>query len=712
VEAIGLLAVPVAAFLFARLPGGGLALARPVGLLLAAYPAWLLASLHMVRYTHATAWLGVAALGVLGGFLCFRQRSGWAAATDRREQLQLWLVGELLFTLAFLGWILLRSYVPDVWQTEKPMDMAFINAINRSPWFPPHDPWLSGAPLNYYYFGHYLVAFLIRLSGAQPAVGFNLGVALFFALSLTSVFAVASTLYLAARRHADAPGTPAFVAGLIAAGFAMVLGNLAGAVQLILTPGPLASFDWWSPSRVIAFTANEFPFFSFLLGDLHAHVMAAPFALTTLAFALEVALGGTRGLRPFPVGLAELLLAALLAGSLIAMNVLDYPTQVAILLLCLLLWMTRSGSTARWLPNLAWAGLWIGASLLLFLPYLLHFSAPSTGLGLVSRHASLSQFLHDTVLIYGLAIWVLGTAFVYRLGREGWPRRYVAWNGIFAIVLLVLLAPARLSGLVLVATAVVYAGSVTWRRSGSQPYRFLWLTIAMGIVLAFVGEVLYVRDAFAGTPFYRFNTVFKFGYQAWFLLAVAAGVAVPWSRAWMRPSTRPLWWAAAGALIVAAAAYPVAGSYSREAAFATRPSLDGVRWLAGHAPDDVRAIGWLQTQVGGAPVILEAVGQDFDPVGHARVSTYTGLPTVLGWAGHEIQWGHGAGGSRAADVRTIYSTTDTEEARSLLARYGVQYVFVGSLERADYPPAGLDKFTQLGTAVFASEGATVYRITG
>jgi uncharacterized membrane protein len=155
--------------------------------------------------------------------------------------------------------------------------------------------------------------------------------------------------------------------------------------------------------------------------------------------------------------------------------------------------------------------------------------------------------------------------------------------------------------------------------------------------------------------------------------------------------------------------YPLVGTYSREAGFATAPSLDGLHWLAKKAPGDVKAIRWLQSHVGGGPVVLEAVGQEYDPLGHARVSTFTGLPTVLEWAGHEIQWGHGSG-RRAQDVQIIYATTDRAKARTLLAQYRVAYVFVGSLERSDYPSAGLEKFAGIGTPVFSAEGTTVYRI--
>jgi uncharacterized membrane protein len=117
----------------------------------------------------------------------------------------------------------------------------------------------------------------------------------------------------------------------------------------------------------------------------------------------------------------------------------------------------------------------------------------------------------------------------------------------------------------------------------------------------------------------------------------------------------------------------------------------------------------MRANVEGAPTVLETVGPDFDSDGRGRVSTFTGLPTVIAWGGHEVQWGHDPG-SRGEDVKTIYSTADMAEAKRLLDRYGVRYVFVGSLEQEDYSKAALAKFPKLGSVAFTEDGTVVYRI--
>ena len=708
---IGLVALPLAEALFGRLPGRGLVFARPLGLLAAAFPIWLLASLGIVPYGLPGA-VGSVVLLVVVAALLWRRGFGRLPIAGRGRST--WIAGEAVFTAAFFGWALLRSFSPEVWQTEKPMDMAIVNAVNRSDSFPPADPWQSGEEVNYYYFGHYLVAFLVRLTAVDPAVGFNLAIALFFALVATAVFGVAATLWEAARGSGDATGRSGILVGLTAAAFATVVGNVAGGVQFLRDSGRLSSrletYDWWAPSRVIEGTANEFPFFSFLLADLHAHVMVTPFSLVALAYSVQLGLHGPPPLGP-PRGRAwrrpgiELALASVVLGSLYATNSFDFPTACLVGAGALAVWAL--GERGRWRRAGLWGAAWVCGALLLFLPFWLGFDPPTTSIGGVEEHVPFGRFARDYGSIYGLSLWVLLALFA---GRFKLPRRYLFWAGSALLFLLVLLAPSNLSGLLLALIVTAVAAFVTLSSGHlSAPYRMLWLLAGVGLALVASGEVVYLRDAFDGTESFRFNTVFKTGYQAWFLLAIAAGMSVWWSARWLGRRVRAVWLVGLGVLVALSLVYPVAASYSKSGRFDGSPTLDGMRWLERAAPDDAAAIHWLRTSVDGTPTLLEAVGADFDPDGRARVSTYTGIPAVMGWVGHEVQWGHDPG-SRFADVQQIYSTDDLETARELLEQYDVDYVFVGSLERRDYPAASLAKFRELGSVAFESGTTVVYRI--
>ena len=107
--------------------------------------------------------------------------------------------------------------------------------------------------------------------------------------------------------------------------------------------------------------------------------------------------------------------------------------------------------------------------------------------------------------------------------------------------------------------------------------------------------------------------------------------------------------------------------------------------------------------------ILEAVGGGYSE--HGRIASSTGVPTVLNWPGHEMQW---RGSStpiegRELDVQTIYQTLDISEATSLLDKYDVDHVYVGSRERTKYGEAGLAKFVEFMTPVFSEADVVIYR---
>ena len=324
VEVIGLAAAPLAALAFGRLPGAGLGFAKPVGLLLVTWAVWMASSVTPVAYGPATVIGAVVLLAVAGG-LAWRARPAGDGA--RRP---LWLGSEVVFAVTFAAMALLVAYSPDVWGTEKPMDMAFVNAANASTSFPPHDPWMAGEDLNYYYLGHLAMALVIKVVGTRPDEGYNLALALLAALSATAVFTFAGTLWAAARpRLPGVRGGPVPV-GVAAAVICLVLGNLAGVREWIAAADPPGDYAWFEPSRVIPGTINEFPWFSFLLGDLHAHVLALPFTFVALAFALQVALAGPRGGRR---GVAEAVAAGLAVGALYAVNSWSYPVAAGLLVL-------------------------------------------------------------------------------------------------------------------------------------------------------------------------------------------------------------------------------------------------------------------------------------------------------------------------------------------------------------------------------------------
>src|SRR5215212_7046429 len=299
IEVLGLAATPLAVVAFARLPGRGVAFAKPLGLLLATWLVWMAASLHVVP-NGLGAWIGAVLVLAVAGALAWRR---WRPElwTGPSRRWGLWSEG-----------IALVAFAADVWQTEKPMDMAFVNAAGDARTFPPEDPWMSGQDLNYYYLGHLMAAGLVRLSGVAPDVGYNLAVATFFALCAVAAFGLAAAL------------TARIAGGLWGVGLVLVAGTVGAGIDVLGVDGPLSGYDWFGASRVIRGTINEFPAFSFTLADLHAHVMAIPFSLLALGFALQLAVAGPPG-PPRPAAVIELCVSAIAIGTLYAINAWSFP---------------------------------------------------------------------------------------------------------------------------------------------------------------------------------------------------------------------------------------------------------------------------------------------------------------------------------------------------------------------------------------------------
>ncbi len=372
-EVLGLVAFPITFTVLRALPDRGYAFAKSLGVLALGWGAWTLASYHLLPFSRLNIALVLLALVIVSLVVALRQ---WRAiAAFARRNIGTLLFEEFIFLAFFSAFLLIRMGNPDLWHPsfggEKPMDFAYLNAAIKTTWFPAYDPWFAGGYINYYYFGQVVSATLVRFTGVVPEVAYNLLLPMYFGLTALGAFGVAFNLVVAAGNRQlvvsdeDAEGTSAvsrrraLVAGLLAAIFVLVLGNLGelgvvakaamslgqstssrvpgfaglysfftGAVTWIVsrkTP-PISTGDYyWTATRVIPETINEFPFFTFLYADLHAHLMSLAFTLVALAFAVHAVLIRAR------FKMYDLVVLALVLGGLRAMNTWDYPTYLAVI---------------------------------------------------------------------------------------------------------------------------------------------------------------------------------------------------------------------------------------------------------------------------------------------------------------------------------------------------------------------------------------------
>jgi uncharacterized membrane protein len=340
---LGWLAFPLAYNLLPALTDRGYAVSKALGLLIWGYIFWLMASFKL---------LGNDIAGLLIALFLLALASLWMIRRLDREQLKAWwrvrrgfvITVEVFFLLCFAAWAVVRAANPEAVGTEKPMELAFIDAILASPTFPPHDPWLSGYSISYYYFGYVLIAMLAKVSGTTGSIAFNLGISLVFALSAIGAYGLIYNL-LAKRKSEDTNAEQEkpkifLFTSFLGPLFVLIVSNLEGFLQVLhnrglfwqrnvngqltstfwrwldiqdLTQPPVEPFTWipnrfwwwWRASRVLQDydlaghskeIIDEFPFFSYLLADLHPHVLAMPFAFLGITLALNALLGGSSGL--------------------------------------------------------------------------------------------------------------------------------------------------------------------------------------------------------------------------------------------------------------------------------------------------------------------------------------------------------------------------------------------------------------------------------
>jgi YYY domain-containing protein len=336
------------------------------------------------------------------------------------------------------------------------------------------------------------------------------------------------------------------------------------------------------------------------------------------------------------------------------------------------------------------------------------------GIGLVDTRTDLIDFVE----LVGLFLFIVVSLFWILSGR-----RFVRERVVVLVVALTIIAAllGYLWGFELVLVLVpLIAGGLYYivRAPLKAKTEFMVLLIVMGAIVALVCEVFYVNDAYY-VPYERYNTVMKFYLQVWVFLAIASAYGVFWVRRNIGRRTGVVWTALLVVLIVASVIQSIGltagwASGRSEAFGENRGTLDGLAYVETRDPGAYEAIIWLNEHVQGAPVILEAPGATYQF--SSIVSTMTGLPTVVGWVTHEVMWrgGWDMVAGRDTDVDTIYQTTDEREARGLLEKYNVEYIYVGTSERDRYEAEGLEKFAlspQDYELVFESEGSRVYRVT-
>ena len=402
IQLLGFIFLPYTLALFKRLPDRGYSFSKALSVLIVSFLIWITAYLHILPNSRWAIILIVVLLAVGSLFLFWRRRQ--EVMDFIREHRTVIIATELVFLVAFISWCVVRAYHPAILYSEKFGDFGYVNAIMRSEYFHPHDHWLSGFPLKYYYFGHLMMATLTKLTGIVSSVSYNLSLALVFALTCTGAFGIVYNLVKLLKGSTRA----ALGFGAVAAMFLVVLGNLEGFLEVLYSNGvgsegfwkwvginelnyppyesqhwyPDRGWWWWHAARVIItknaagqyldYTINEFPFFSFTLADLHGHLMTLPFALLNLAICLEFLISPIKlGIAWLMRNLLKILVFAICLGALMFINSWDFFTYALLFAVVMVVveYMRRGGFSFSVLFNagVVWFALAI-VTVIIYLP--------------------------------------------------------------------------------------------------------------------------------------------------------------------------------------------------------------------------------------------------------------------------------------------------------------------------------------------------------
>ena len=730
VTVLGLLTFPLAYRILPALADRGYALSRCLGLLLWGFFFWLSVSFGLAGNNTGGLMLALVVLAALAvwlnwrgdggprtkddGFAEKKTAPGSGSLVDGLRSVVQWLKSnltyvlsvEVLFLLAFAFWAFVRANNPELTGTEKPMEIAFIDAIMHSPTFPPHDPWLSGYAISYYYFGYVITAMLAEITATIGSVAFNLMLALVFGLSVIGAYGLLYNLltayYPADNRRRST--LSAFLAPL----FLVILGNWEGLLDVLhkfglgwtgnpgdlnvwsqlgvgytpqdptqaaynfwtwlnildlksppaaLPPGGIfaqfpgfAGFGqwvaqafmpdrfwwWWRASRVVtdydlrgnwSEIIDEFPFFSYLLADLHPHVLAMPFGLLAAALALNLYLGGWQGQtrlfqvplpgnREFdlklPVRLEGFVLLGVVLGGLAFLNTWDFPIYLALVCGALILMLVRENGWNWELaePFLEFAiplGL---LSVVLYLPFYIGFSSQAGGIlpnvifptrgtqlwvmfgGLFVPIFAFLIYLRArqranwktgfSLAVAGtLLLWLVSTILTLFLAQSDFGQQLISSAGVSstwdvlreAALRRLAFAGGLLTLVLLVGAAAAYlagagTGSIEMQTdeppAARSPLPFILMFVLFGGLLVMAPEFFYLRDQFGS----RMNTIFKFYYQAWALWSVAAAFAIAVMLSELRRITRGVFITALVLVIGAGLVYPLLGTPNKANYFA------------------------------------------------------------------------------------------------------------------------------------------------
>jgi YYY domain-containing protein len=724
----GIAAFPLAARIFSSFTGSGYGFSKAIGILSVAFVLWTLAYIRILPFNRPVIVLLLLILaGISWGIPKTRNAafSALSSATNARNI----AFEESIFVLALFAWCIIKGTRPEINGEEKFMDFAFLNALVRTEVLPAPDPWLAGRAINYYYFGQYVYALIAKLSSIKTGVAYTLSMCTCFAMSFGMSYSLGS-LFIDGASQKGVRSKPFFrvAAGLLSAFTVSIFGNShaffyyeeGGGNSLLrlfqswgIQVGRTDSFFYPDSTRFIGHnpeseilssamtvikegdrTIHEFPCYSYILGDLHAHVIsmmvvmlilgilyALYFRAKSLSADSEVAQDAKLSLlfknEVLNLLQPELLIVGVLLGIATMTNYWDFLIYFIVSCMVLLIY---SAKVSKKFASIGGSIFFVTQTAMILMTYLYFSSSPylhtmmqilvllvslfgasllpcaltRTGLGMsmlfsLSTISALTFQSNFDMIANSLAVAPHHTS-IYQF--------FILWctHILFALVIIVITICTIFNK----GTEPNDKESAMTENTISRFFSklnpsdlFMSGVSVVGMLLLAAPEVFYVMDIYGGS-YKRANTMFKFTFAAFIVLSLVIGYTAlrVFSLRWRSNVGRVAIISVAiclTAALIIPGTYPIVSIDQRTGPITLNDSftLDGTKALigrdspqlpgaSGELSNYAAAIDWLNSNIPGTTIICEAYGPSYTD--NCVVSAYTGLPTIIGWQTHEWLW--------------------------------------------------------------------------
>ena len=604
---LGNIFLPFTALIFGRFNGKGYFFSKIIGLAIAGYITWTLSMLRVLPFTAWAAYI-VLAVCLFVNFRISTKTGIWPQVIKDKGFLKHVLGQETLFILTLLFWTYLRGLRPEIIGEEMYMDFGFLNSILRAEYFPPLDMWYAPEHINYYYLGQYFSAYLTRLSFVRSEVSYNLLMATLFAVTFMGTYTIVSYLFeIYDGNTNDDSKILKYVkpfCGILTGALTTLSGNMHTPVYLwfrnwFITenrPSWVSEYSWlgnlftgefrpyWFPeaTRYIGHnpfvendhTIHEFPLYSYIVSDLHAHVINVMFVLTAVAICIAICMDiislGPKEKKDlelsdyFP-GIKYLLLIFII-GLFPSVNFWDFPIYLVVAFFILLyanLKRFQFSIRSVLVTTCQFVFLTISSFAVMIL-FFINFESMATSVRLVTRRS----LFYQLVVLYGyqaifFIMLIVATIIFYRQGigairlhskksNKRLPRLldYIIKINPVNLVTLVLFSCA-IYGLFVTLPFIYIEGELVLNRSKVIFFIMLIVSIILffassarkrlldyvsklnpadaivlilfscAIGLIAIPEFIFVQDIYPSAP--RANTMFKLTYQAFIMLTIGIG---------------------------------------------------------------------------------------------------------------------------------------------------------------------------------------------